>query len=136
MTFCSKCAKTNSGYNLLFLEVMKESSQFRRYQPTQKFEQEAWKFKVQVFFSTVVLGLCIFQLVSKDGKDPNIALYWGGLSSVLAYWLPAPGQNKDEKEQMTIETQTRASTDSHGQSSNGAILAQSNSTTVTTESTN
>ncbi len=57
-------------------------------------------FVVQVFFSTVVLALCVFQTGVKDNKD--IALYWGGITSIIAYWMPSPlsanaqGKKSDE----------------------------------------
>lgn len=107
---------------------MPESSETRRNQPRQKFDQDVWKFSVQVAFSGIVLGLCIFQLVSKPSNDPNTALYWGGLSSVLAYWLPAPGQNRDNREPTNITQRTFAATDDNN--SNGQSLAQLTQTTV------
>lgn len=79
-------------------------------QPAREFNREAWRFGVQVFFSSIVLGLCIFKLGS-PGKDKNIALYCGGLSSVLAYWLPSPGQIRDEKEPLNITQKTFAAAD-------------------------
>jgi len=93
--------------------------------------QEAWKFGIQVFFSTIVLGLCVFQ-ISSARDDKNIALYWGGLSGVLAYWLPSPaGQTRDDREQMTINQRTfAAANDSNGRGQN---LAQVTDTTVSTE---
>lgn len=58
---------------------------------------ESCRFGVQVFFSTIVIGLCIFKLCTSDGKnDQNISIYWGGLTGVLGYWLPAPS-DKDDK---------------------------------------
>ncbi len=97
-------------------------------QPAQKFNQEAWRFGVQVFFSSIVLVLCIFKLGSpRDEK--NIALYWGGLTSVLAYWLPSPGQNNDEKEPPNITQKTFAATDNSN--GNSQSLAQVAETTVT-----
>ncbi|WP_341525721.1 hypothetical protein WKK05_24505 [Nostoc sp. UHCC 0302] len=104
------------------------SSDTRRNQPRQKFNQDAWKFGVQVAFSGVVLGLCIFQLVSKPSNDPNTALYWGGLSSVLAYWLPAPGQNRNDREPTNITQKTFAATDDNN--GNGQSLAQVTQTTL------
>ncbi|MBW4687297.1 MAG: hypothetical protein KME40_19840 [Komarekiella atlantica HA4396-MV6] len=96
--------------------------------------QEAWKFVIQVFFSTIVLGLCVFQIGSARDKE-NLALYWGGLSSVLAYWLPSPaGQLRDDKEQMTVNQKTFAAVnDGNGK---GQGLAQVTNTTVTTEPQN
>ncbi|BBD58293.1 hypothetical protein NIES2109_10660 [Nostoc sp. HK-01] len=115
---------------------MADSSNTSRNQLRQNFDQNAWRFGVQVVFSAVVLGLCIVQLVSKPSNDQNTALYWGGVTSVLAYWLPSPGQNREDKEPMTINTRTFTATETNGQGQNDHILAQSNSTTVTTDSQN
>ncbi len=96
-----------------------------------KFNQEAWTFSTQVFFSTIILGLCVFQIGSaRDEK--NIALYWGGLSSVLAYWLPSPtGYTRNDMEQMTVNQRTFAAADDNN--GKGQSLAQVTNTTVTKE---
>lgn len=100
-----------------------------RNQSAQKFNQDVWRFGVQVFFSSIVLGLCIFKLGS-PADDKNIALYWGGLSGVLAYWLPSPGQTRDDKEPPNITQRTFAATDNNG-NGNGQSLGQFSETTVT-----
>lgn len=101
-----------------------------RNQSAQKFNQEAWRFGVQVLFSSLVLGLCIFKLGSPSPEDDkNVALYWGGLTSVLAYWLPSPGQTRDEKEAQNITQRTFAAADNNN--GNGQSLAQVTETTVT-----
>lgn len=51
--------------------------------------QDALKFWIQVLFSSFMIGFCSFQLVRDSAKETQ-ALYWGGLSGVLAYWLPSP----------------------------------------------
>ncbi|WP_292709452.1 MULTISPECIES: hypothetical protein [unclassified Nostoc] len=107
---------------------MKNQFDTTRNQPVRKFNQDAWRFGVQVFFSSIVLGLCIFKLGS-PGEDKNVALYWGGLSSVLAYWLPSPGQTRDDKEQPSITQRTFAAADSNN--GNGQSLAQVTETKVT-----
>ncbi|MEH1967317.1 hypothetical protein [Nostoc sp.] len=107
---------------------MKNQFDSMRNQPVQKFNQDVWRFGVQVFFSSIVLGLCIFKLGS-PGDDKNIALYWGGLSGVLAYWLPAPGQTRDDKEPPNITQRTFAAADNNN--GNGQSLAQVSETTVT-----
>ncbi|WP_373530747.1 hypothetical protein [Nostoc sp.] len=99
-----------------------------RNQPARKFNQEAWRFGVQVLFSGIVMGLCIFKLGS-PADDKNVALYWGGLSSVLAYWLPSPGQNGDDKEPPNITQRTFAASDNSN--GNGQSLAQVTETAVT-----
>lgn len=67
----------------------------------------------------------IFKLGS-PGDDKNIALYWGGLSGVLAYWLPSPGQTRDDRE---LTQKTFAGADNNN--GNGQSLAQVSETTVT-----
>ncbi|MBW4615864.1 MAG: hypothetical protein KME21_21800 [Desmonostoc vinosum HA7617-LM4] len=103
-----------------------------------RFDAEAWKFSIQVLFSAIVLGLCVLQIGLTRDKE-NIALYWGGLSSVLAYWLPSPTQSKDDKEQMTLTTSTIASANNNGNNGHSdpvAIMTQSTSTTEVTELSN
>jgi hypothetical protein len=107
-------------------------------QSARKFDQEACKFCMQAIFSTIVLGLCVFQIGSIRDKE-NIALYWGGLSSVLAYWLPSPGQTKNNKEgtETTISqgAMAIAGSNGNGHSSSLTTLAQGSDTTVTTKPT-
>jgi hypothetical protein len=51
------------------------------------------KLIFQCVFSSIVLGFCIVQLANggRDGKGTNDALYWGGITSILAWWMPSPG---------------------------------------------
>ncbi|MBE9224186.1 hypothetical protein IQ264_01695 [Phormidium sp. LEGE 05292] len=66
---------------------------------------ESWRFGVQVFFSTIVIGLCIFKLCTADAKDnPNTAIYWGGLTGVLGYWLPSPNSDDKEKQKKQFDS--------------------------------
>ncbi|MBW4633194.1 MAG: hypothetical protein KME30_15240 [Iphinoe sp. HA4291-MV1] len=80
---------------------------------------QTWIFGVQVFFSTIVLGLCTFKLVA-DKAPNNQALYWGGLTGVLAYWLPAPTSSKNEEQQFLLRNQY-----SLNQTSNNGLVEQS-----------
>lgn len=54
---------------------------------------EVGRLTIQFLFSSVVLGFCIYQLfnggLKKDGS--NDSLYWGGLTSIIAWWMPSPG---------------------------------------------
>ncbi len=54
---------------------------------------DLFRFIVQVCFSAIVLVFCIHELAvggqTKDGK--NDAIYWGGVTSILAWWMPSPG---------------------------------------------
>ncbi|NWF60030.1 MAG: hypothetical protein HXY43_12325 [Fischerella sp.] len=59
-------------------------------------ELQTWKFGIQFLFSTVMIGLCTFQLVNDKAKE-NQTLYWSGLSTVLAYWLPSPTGSQEER---------------------------------------
>lgn len=50
-----------------------------------------YRFYAQIFFSTLVIGLCIFQLTTKDEFDTaERAIYWSSLSGIVANWLPSP----------------------------------------------
>ena len=108
---------------------MQSQFDIRRNHSTRKFNQEAWRFWVQVFFSGTVLALCIFKIAfPSPSDDKNIALYWGGLSSVLAYWLPSPGQNKEDKEQMSSSLMATGLNSSTNSNNPVAVIAQSTST--------
>lgn len=61
------------------------------------------KFGVQVFFSSVVLGLCIYQLTANDASKDNQALYWGGVTAILAWWMPSPKTEKDDGPGVNVE---------------------------------
>ena len=54
------------------------------------------KFKLimQGGVSIAVLGFCMLQLLSNPKSE---ALYWGGVTSTIAYWLPSPTDSKDDK---------------------------------------
>jgi hypothetical protein len=54
--------------------------------------QESLRFAVQVGFSSIVLCFCLFKLGSSSDNQSS-ALYWGGVTSVLAWWMPSPGGN-------------------------------------------
>ncbi|WP_017654762.1 hypothetical protein [Fortiea contorta] len=59
---------------------------------------DMWKFGIQVVFSTMMIALCGFLIIS-DHKDDakNQAVYWSALSGVLAYWLPSPASPQESK---------------------------------------
>lgn len=95
------------------------------YTTRQKFDQEVWRFRVQVAFSAIVLGLCIVQLMRSDAKAENTALYWGGVTSVLAYWLPSPGQNKsDERDTIDIINRRREIEETLPSNGNGSGIQE------------
>ncbi len=51
------------------------------------------RFVIQIFFSTIILVFCLSQLVaSTDHK--NDAIYWGGVTGILALWMPSPSANQ------------------------------------------
>lgn len=47
------------------------------------------KFVIQVVFSSMILGFCIFQLTSGD-RNKNESLYWSYLTGIVAWWMPSP----------------------------------------------
>lgn len=54
---------------------------------------ESLRFVVQVGFSVLIVGFCLGKLsdlgASPDSSDK--AIYWGGLTSIVAWWMPTPG---------------------------------------------
>ncbi|MEB3217244.1 MAG: hypothetical protein VKN72_13580 [Nostocales cyanobacterium 94392] len=58
--------------------------------------RETWTLITQISLTSVVTGLCVFQL-AMNPNNPNIALYWGGLSGIVGYWLPSPMNLKEEE---------------------------------------
>ena len=91
---------------------------------------DLFRFVVQVAFSAIVLTFCINQLAigAKDGK--NDAIYWGGVTSILAWWMPSPGGRNPQNQaniagNLTVETPTAAgtppSTTSSGTTQNAAL---------------
>lgn len=54
-------------------------------------------------FGDLVIGLCILKLSTSDPKnDPNTAIYWGGLTGVLGYWLTSPNRDDKEKQKSNL----------------------------------
>jgi len=50
------------------------------------------RFVIQIFFSSIILVFCLLQLAtSKDAK--NDAIYWGGVTGILALWMPSPSSS-------------------------------------------
>lgn len=47
------------------------------------------KFYAQIFFSSVLLSFCFYKLLV-GVPDTQLAVYWGGVTAVLGYWLPSP----------------------------------------------
>lgn len=58
-------------------------------------QMDSLRFIVQVGFSLVLLCLCIGKLTLSSANDGDRALYWGGISSLVAWWMPAPGSSKN-----------------------------------------
>lgn len=49
---------------------------------------ESLRFIVQMMLTIVVLMFCVGKLAFDD-RDK--ALYWGGVMSLMAWWMPSPG---------------------------------------------
>lgn len=95
---------------------------------------DTWKFGIQVFFSSVVISLCVFKLVTSNPNDnQNVALYWGGLSGVLAYWLPSPARTQDESELPKVTTESAVIGAMNGQGNLGQSQPSIVATKTTTE---
>lgn len=63
------------------------------------------KFIFQCILSSFVLVFCVFQLANggRDGLGKNDALYWGGITSILAWWMPSPGGSTPRNQANVVE---------------------------------
>ncbi|MFB8789049.1 MAG: hypothetical protein U7123_09425 [Potamolinea sp.] len=63
------------------------------------------KFIFQCILSSFVLGFCVLQLANggRDGLGKNDALYWGGITSILAWWMPSPGGSTPRNQANVVE---------------------------------
>lgn len=95
---------------------------------------DTWKFGIQVFFSSVVISLCVFKLVTANPNDnQNVALYWGGLSGILAYWLPSPARTQDDSVPRVTTESAVIGAMGNGQGSAGQSQPSIVATRTTTE---
>ena len=51
------------------------------------------RFVFQAAFSTVILFFCLFQLHLSHANGKNDAIYWGGVTGILALWMPSPSSS-------------------------------------------
>jgi hypothetical protein len=65
--------------------------------------QDSLRFYVQVGFSTIVLFFCLFKLANPSDNQSS-ALYWGGVTSVLAWWMPSPGGSSPSRNENEVPT--------------------------------
>lgn len=47
------------------------------------------KFAMQVILTAAILTLCVGKLTTSDKPDDK-ALYWGGITGLIAWWMPSP----------------------------------------------
>ncbi|MBW4440446.1 MAG: hypothetical protein KME10_04265 [Plectolyngbya sp. WJT66-NPBG17] len=64
--------------------------------------QEKVRLGMQVAFSSIVLCFCLFNL-SNPNDSQTSALYWGGVTSVLAWWMPSPGGSSSSRNSTSIK---------------------------------
>lgn len=48
---------------------------------------------MQMGLSIAVFLFCAGQIVARDMQRQDVSLYWGGIVSVLAWWMPSPNNN-------------------------------------------
>jgi hypothetical protein len=58
------------------------------------------RFVIQVVFSSIILGFCIFQLSSGD-RNKNESLYWSYLTGIVAWWMPSPAISRGRPPSLT-----------------------------------
>ncbi len=57
---------------------------------------DSLKFIFQMILTTAIIMLCASQLASQTDSSDK-AIYWSGITSTLAWWMPSPGSNKETK---------------------------------------
>ena len=57
--------------------------------------QDTCEFRVQIAFSSIVLLFCMFKLTVTPENQGSNAIYWSGITSILAWWMPSPGGRKE-----------------------------------------
>ncbi len=60
------------------------------------------KFIFQCFLTAVILGFCMSQLAHEKQEDN--ALYWSGITSMIAWWMPSPGSAKKSSSEQDFES--------------------------------
>lgn len=63
--------------------------------------QEKVRLSMQVAFSSIVLCFCLFKLSNPNDSQSN-ALYWGGVTGVLAWWMPSPGGSSASRNSTSV----------------------------------
>lgn len=61
-----------------------------------------FKFIFQCLLTAVILGFCMIQL-TKDTEKDN-ALYWSGITSMMAWWMPSPNSGKSSSSDNNSES--------------------------------
>jgi len=64
--------------------------------------QERVRLGMQVVFSSIVLCFCLFKLSTQNDNQSSV-LYWGGVTSVLAWWMPSPGGSSSSRNSASIK---------------------------------
>ncbi|MDX2240975.1 MAG: hypothetical protein NW224_09850 [Leptolyngbyaceae cyanobacterium bins.302] len=57
---------------------------------------DSLRFVVQITLTLVVLFFCIGKLTANEDETDK-ALYWGGVMSLMAWWMPSPGGTTGSK---------------------------------------
>lgn len=57
--------------------------------------QDTCEFRVQIAFSSIVLIFCMYKLTVTPENQGSNAIYWSGITSILAWWMPSPGGRKE-----------------------------------------
>jgi hypothetical protein len=69
------------------------------------------RFVIQVVFSSIILGFCIFQLSNGDRNSKNEALYWSYLTGIVAWWMPSPAIGRGNPPSLTESGPSQDSSD-------------------------
>jgi hypothetical protein len=88
--------------------------------------QDNFRFGIQFLFSSIVLVFCMYELATSADNQPSNALYWSGITGILAYWMPSPGARREDAFSMNAnkvnieKAETNVTTVSPNSSGNGS----------------
>lgn len=52
---------------------------------------ESLRLVVQISLTLMLVTFCLVKLAHSSHQDSDKALYWGGIMSIVAWWMPSPG---------------------------------------------
>jgi hypothetical protein len=94
--YSSPPSKVNSKVNTIVSMNSHVTSNSRRISSEQEFNLrnvDSLKFVMQIIITFFMLMLC-WNGLQQHEDDNTRALYWGGLTGIIGWWMPSPGSSR------------------------------------------